>query len=226
MIELKNINRTYHIGKIKVNALQNISLKIDPGEFVAIIGPSGSGKSTLLHILGFLDKPDSGSYLLNGKEINNFTDDQLALLRNQTVGFVFQQFYLLPRMTALENVELPLIYAGKKNYTQTAKDKIKEVGLAHRESHRPNELSGGEQQRIAIARSLVNQPLIILADEPTGNLDTKTEEEIIAIFKQLNEKGQTIIMVTHEKEIAEHTKRIIEMRDGKINSDKIIVKQQ
>jgi macrolide transport system ATP-binding/permease protein len=225
MIELNNINKTYRTGKIEVKALQNVSLKIIPGEFIAIIGPSGSGKSTLLHLLGFLDKPDSGSYCLNDKEISNFTDDELALLRNQIAGFVFQQFYLLPRMTALENVELPLIYAGKKKSMRKAKEKIEEVGLTHRESHRPNELSGGEQQRIAIARSLVNEPLIILADEPTGNLDTKTEEEIISIFKRLNEKGQTIIMVTHEKDIARHAKRIIEMRDGKIIDDKTIDKK-
>ncbi|KPJ67798.1 MAG: macrolide ABC transporter ATP-binding protein [Coxiella sp. DG_40] len=222
MIELNSVNKTYRIGKIEVKALQDVSLKIVPGEFVAIIGPSGSGKSTLLHILGFLDKPDSGSYSLNGKETSDFTDDELALLRNQMAGFVFQQFYLLPRMTALENVELPLIYAGKKESTQIAKEKIAEVGLAHRESHRPNELSGGEQQRIAIARSLVKQPLIILADEPTGNLDTKTEKEIISIFKRLNDRGQTIIMVTHEKDIAEHAKRIIEMRDGRIIGDRTI----
>jgi len=220
MIELNNVNKTYKTGKIEVKALQDVSLKIVPGEFIAIIGPSGSGKSTLLHLLGFLDKPDSGSYCLNGKETSNFTDDELALLRNRMAGFVFQQFHLLPRMTALENVELPLTYAGKKRHTEKAKEKIKEVGLTHREFHRPNELSGGEQQRVAIARSLVNEPLIILADEPTGNLDTKTEEEIISIFKRLNSEGQTIIMVTHEKDIARHAKRIIEMRDGKIIDDK------
>ncbi len=219
MIELKNISKTYKIGKIGVQALRNISLKIARGEFVAIIGPSGSGKSTLLHILGFLDRPDSGSYHLGKKEITTLTDDELAILRNRLAGFVFQQFHLLPRITALENAQLPLIYAGKRHLKSKAGDVIKEVGLAHRQTHCPNELSGGEQQRVAIARSLVNEPLLILADEPTGNLDTKTEEEIVAILKGLNQKGKTIIMVTHEREIAQQAKRVIHMRDGEIVSD-------
>ena len=182
MIELKNINKTYMTGKIGVRALQDVSLKITPGEFVAIIGPSGSGKSTLMHILGFLDRPDSGSYYLGRQDITKLTDDELAILRTRLVGFVFQQFHLLARMTALENAELPLIYAGKQQLKEKAKQRIEEVGLSGRQLHRPNELSGGEQQRVAIARSLVNDPLIILADEPTGNLDTKTEEEIISIL--------------------------------------------
>jgi macrolide transport system ATP-binding/permease protein len=219
MIELKNISKTYRMGKVGVQALGKISLKIAPGEFVAIIGPSGSGKSTLLHILGFLDRPDSGSYTLFGKEITKLKDEELALLRNHLAGFVFQQFHLLPRITALGNAELPLIYAGKRHLKEKAKEKIKEVGLSPRESHRPNELSGGEQQRVAIARSLVNEPLVILADEPTGNLDTKSEEEIISILENLNQKGKTIIMVTHEGEIAERAERIIRMRDGEIISD-------
>lgn len=219
MIELKNISKTYKTGKIGVRALHNVSLKIAPGEFVAIIGPSGSGKSTLLHILGFLDRPDSGSYHLRKKEITKLTDDELAILRNRLVGFVFQQFHLLPRITALENAELPLIYAGKRHLKEKAHDVIKEVGLAHREAHRSNELSGGEQQRVVIARSLVNEPLIILADEPTGNLDTKSAEEIVSILKNLNQKGKTVIMVTHEREIARHARRIIHMRDGEIVSD-------
>ncbi len=222
MIELKNISKTYKTGKLGVRALRNISLKIARGEFVAIIGPSGSGKSTLLHILGFLDRPDSGSYHLGKKEITRLTDDESAILRNRLAGFVFQQFHLLGRITALENAQLPLIYAGKRHLKSKAHDAIKEVGLAHRETHRPNELSGGEQQRVAIARSLVNEPLLILADEPTGNLDTKTEEEIVAILKRLNEKGKTIIMVTHEREIAQSAKRIISMRDGEIVSDEKI----
>ena len=222
MIKLKNINKTYKTGKIGVQALRNVSLKITPGEFIAIIGPSGSGKSTLLHILGFLDRPDSGSYHLKEKEITKLTDDELAVLRSRLVGFVFQQFHLLSRRTALENAELPLIYAGKRHLKEKAYDAIKEVGLARRAVHRPNELSGGEQQRVAIARSLVNEPLIILADEPTGNLDTKSEEEIISILESLHEKGKTIIMVTHEKEIAQHAKRIIRMRDGEIISDERI----
>lgn len=222
MIELKNVNKTYYTGKIGVKALRNASLNISEGEFIAIIGPSGSGKSTLLHILGFLDRPDSGSYNLRGREITKLTDDELAIARNRLVGFVFQQFHLLPRVNALENVELPLIYAGKQHLKEKANNAIKEVGLSHRATHRPNELSGGEQQRVAIARSLVNEPLIILADEPTGNLDTKTEEEIITVLKDLNQKGKTIVMVTHEREIAQQAKRIISMRDGEIISDEIV----
>jgi len=218
MIELKNITKTYKTGKVEVQALRNVSLRIAPGEFVAIMGPSGSGKSTLLHILGFLDRPDSGSYNLEKREITKLTDNELAIARNRLAGFVFQQFHLLPRMSALENAGLPIIYAGKR-HLEKAREKIKEVGLTERASHRPNELSGGEQQRVAIARSLVNEPLIILADEPTGNLDTKSEEEIVSILENLNQKGKTIIMVTHEKEIAQHAKRIIYMRDGEIISD-------
>ena len=222
MIELKNVIKTYRMGKAGVQALRNVSLKITSGEFIAIIGPSGSGKSTLLHILGFLDRPDSGSYHLRKKEITKFTDDELAILRNRFVGFVFQQFHLLPRITALENVELPLIYAGRRNLKEKAYERIKEVGLTERASHRSNELSGGERQRVAIARSLVNEPLIILADEPTGNLDTKSGQEIMSILKILNQQGKTIVMVTHEREIAQHAKRIISMRDGEIISDERI----
>ena len=214
MIELKNITKTYQMGKVGVQALQNVSLTIAPGEFVAIIGPSGSGKSTLLHILGFLDRPDSGSYHLGKTDISKLTDNQLAVLRNRLAGFVFQQFHLLPRITALKNAELPLIYGGKGYLIENAREKIEEVGLSQRALHYPNELSGGEQQRVAIARSLVNNPLIILADELTGNLDTKSEKEIISILEQLNHHGKTIIMVTHEKEISRRAKRIISMRDG------------
>ncbi len=220
MIELKNIIKTYNTGKFEFRALDNVSLKIDAGEFLAIMGPSGSGKSTLLNILGFLDKPDSGDYLLLGRDITELGDDELSVFRNHIAGFVFQQFHLLPRMTALENAELPLIYAGKRGMKKAAKERISDVGLAHRETHFPNELSGGEQQRVAIARSMVNEPLIIFADEPTGNLDTRSEEEIISILKGLNESGKTIIMVTHEEEIAKHAKRIIRMRDGRIISDR------
>lgn len=219
MLELKNISKTYQMGQVGVRALQNVSLKVAPGEFVAIMGPSGSGKSTLLHVLGFLDRPDSGEYFLGDSNIAKLSDDELAVLRNRLAGFVFQQFHLLPRITALENVELPFIYAGKRHFREKASERIKEVGLAQRELHRPSELSGGEQQRVAIARSLVNEPLLILADEPTGNLDTKSEEEIISILKRLNQQGKTIIMVTHETEIAQHAKRIIRMRDGEIISD-------
>jgi macrolide transport system ATP-binding/permease protein len=219
MIELKNVTKTYQMGTETVRALQDVSVKIAPGEFVAIMGPSGSGKSTMLHILGFLDRPDSGQYLLNGKDISGLSDDQLAVLRNQIAGFVFQQFHLLPRITALDNVALPLIYAGKQHLKERALEKIKDVGLGARAEHQPNELSGGERQRVAIARSLVNEPLIIFADEPTGNLDTKSEAEIMAIIKELNAKGKTIVMVTHEREVAEHAKRIIFMRDGQIITD-------
>lgn len=221
VIELKNLCKTYSTGKAAVAALQGVSLTIDQGEFVAIMGPSGSGKSTLLHLLGFLDRPDSGNYYLAGKDTTKLTNDQLALLRNNLLGFVFQQFHLLARITSLENAELPLIYAGKRHMRDKALEKIKDVGLAGRATHRPNELSGGEQQRIAIARALVNEPLIIFADEPTGNLDTKSQNEIMGIISELNKKGKTIVMVTHEEEVAEYAKRVIKMRDGKIISDEI-----
>ncbi|MDD5680208.1 MAG: ABC transporter permease [Candidatus Omnitrophica bacterium] len=222
MIELKNISKTYHMGKVDVKALDDVSLRILPGEFVAIMGASGSGKSTIMHILGLLDRPDSGSYALEGREMTTLSDDDLAAIRNRTVGFVFQQFHLLARMTALENAELPLIYAGKRHLKELAKKKIEIVGLKDRETHRPGELSGGQQQRVAIARALVNEPLIIMADEPTGNLDSRSKEEIINILGCLNREGKTLIVVTHEKEIAEHAKRIITMRDGRIISDELV----
>jgi len=207
------------MGDTQVGALQGVSLKIAPGEFVAIMGPSGSGKSTLMHILGLLDRPDGGEYYLGKKKANGLSDEELSAVRNRLVGFVFQQFHLLPRMTALENAELPLVYAGKRHLKEKAQQKIKEVGLLDRMNHRPNELSGGQQQRVAIARALVNDPLIILADEPTGNLDSKSREEIISILKSLNQKGKTVIIVTHEKEIALQAKRVISMLDGRIISD-------
>jgi macrolide transport system ATP-binding/permease protein len=219
IIELRNVSKTYKMGQVQVQALRNISLKIASGEFVSIIGPSGSGKSTLLHILGFLDRPDSGRYLLGSKDVTKFSDDKLAGLRNSVAGFVFQQFHLLSRMSALENTELPLVYAGKSHLKEKAKEKIKIVGLSERALHRPNELSGGQQQRVAIARALVNNPLIIFADEPTGNLDTKSEKEIIMLLRQLNREGKTVIMVTHEKEIARKSERVVTMRDGEIVSD-------
>jgi len=219
MIELRNVSKSYQMGKVEVKALQDVSLKIASGEFVAIMGPSGSGKSTLMHILGLLDRPDSGEYYLGNRKINELSDEELSAIRNRLAGFVFQQFHLLPRMTALENVELPLVYAGKRHLEDTAQEKLEEVGLSERITHRPNELSGGEQQRVVIARSLVNEPLIILADEPTGNLDSKSKEEIISILKELNQKGNTVIIVTHEKEIATSARRVIYMLDGRIISE-------
>lgn len=219
MIEIKNISKTYQMGKVQVKALSEVSLKIESGEFVAIMGASGSGKSTLMHILGLLDRPDSGSFYLGDMEITRLSDEELAVLRNRIIGFVFQQFHLLPRMSALENAELPLIYAGKRHLKDRAMRELEEVGLKDRVSHRPNEMSGGQQQRVAIARSLVNEPLIILADEPTGNLDSKSKEEIIAVLQKLNQKGKTVVIVTHEKDIAASCRRIIQMRDGVIISD-------
>ncbi len=220
MIEVNRLYKTYGKDRVLVPALKNVSLDIEQGEFVAIIGPSGSGKSTLLHILGFLDRPDKGSYKIFGTDISQLSDDGLAHLRNNLIGFVFQQFHLLRRTSALENVELPLIYAGKANIKEKAIGELKSVGLLQRKRHMPSELSGGEQQRVAIARALVNDPMIIFADEPTGNLDTKSEEEIMRILTMLNEQGKTIIMVTHEKEVARYAKRIITIRDGGIVSDK------
>ena len=223
MIELKNIHKTYLMGNNEVSALAGVSLKISKGEFIAIMGPSGSGKSTLMHILGLLDRPDAGAYYFEGSDLTALSGGQLSALRNRVVGFIFQQFHLLPRMSALENVMLPLIYGGKGHLKDTAKEKIALVGLSDRAAHRPNELSGGQQQRVAIARALVNDPRIILADEPTGNLDSKSQEEIIAILKRLNEEGKTVIIVTHEKEVASCAKRIIYVRDGKIISDETSV---
>ncbi|MFH0856033.1 MAG: ABC transporter permease [Candidatus Omnitrophota bacterium] len=222
MIETRYLYKTYQMGDVKVEALKGVSIKIASGEFVAIMGASGSGKSTLMHVLGLLDRPDSGEYFLGGEEITRLNDSELALVRNGMVGFVFQQFHLLPRMSALGNAELPLIYAGKRHMKQIAVERLKDVGLAERMFHRPNEMSGGQQQRVAIARSLVNDPPIIFADEPTGNLDSKSKEEIMAILRKLNQMGKTIILVTHESEIASQARRIIQMRDGEIISDKII----
>ena len=222
MIEIKNLSKAYQMGTVKVEALRGVSLKISSGEFVAIIGASGSGKSTLMHVLGLLDRPDSGEYFLGGEDVTKLTDYELALVRNRLVGFVFQQFHLLPRMTALENAELPLIYAGKRDTKQVAIDRLTEVGLKDRILHRPNEMSGGQQQRVAIARSLVNDPPIIFADEPTGNLDSKSKEEIISILMKLNQMGKTIVLVTHESEIAARARRIIQMRDGEVISDKVV----
>ena len=216
MLELENITKVYKAGQTEVPALRGISCRIESGEMVSIIGPSGSGKSTLMNIIGCLDKPTSGKYRLEGVEVDKLNDDQLAEIRNKKIGFVFQSFNLLSRTTALANVELPLIYGGASNRRQRALQVLESVGLAHRVTHRPSELAGGEQQRVAIARALVNNPSLILADEPTGNLDTRTSQEIMSIFRKLNEQGMTIVLVTHEPDIAAYTRRTIKLRDGQI----------
>jgi putative ABC transport system ATP-binding protein len=216
MIELDNITKVYKMGETEVVALNGIDLRIEQGEMISIIGPSGSGKSTLMNIMGCLDKPTSGQYRLEEIEVNKLSDDKLAEIRNKKIGFVFQSFNLLPRTTALANVELPLIYGGAGNRRQRVLQALESVGLAHRSHHKPSELAGGEQQRVAIARALINNPALILADEPTGNLDTQTSREIMLIFQKLNEQGMTIVLVTHERDITAYTQRTIEMRDGKI----------
>lgn len=217
-VKLANISKVYKMGDNEVIALNGVDLDIAEGEFVAIMGPSGSGKSTLMNILGCLDTPTTGSYLLDNEEVANLSEDVLAKIRNKKIGFVFQNFNLLSRISALENVALPLVYAGvsKTERSNRAQELLKMVGLADRQHHMPNELSGGQRQRVAIARALVNNPKIIMADEPTGNLDTKSSVEIMAMFKELYKQGKTIILVTHEPDIAENAKRIITVRDGKI----------
>lgn len=216
MIELDNITKVYKMGETEVVALNGIDLRIEQGEMISIIGPSGSGKSTLMNIMGCLDKPTSGQYRLEEIEVSKLSDNKLAEIRNKKIGFVFQSFNLLPRTTALANVELPLIYGGAGNRRQRVLQALESVGLAHRSHHKPSELAGGEQQRVAIARALINNPALILADEPTGNLDTQTSREIMLIFQKLNEQGMTIVLVTHERDITAYTQRTIEMRDGKI----------
>ena len=221
MIEVERLFKTYQMGSRKVSALDGVDFRIEKGEFVAIMGPSGSGKSTLMNLLGCLDLPSSGIYRLENLDIQHLKSNQLAEVRNRRIGFVFQSFNLLPRATALENTELPLLYGRVPKSTEIAFQALERVGLAHRAKHKPTELSGGECQRVAIARALVNGPAIILADEPTGNLDSVTGKEILALFLELNQEGVTLILVTHEQEIAQQAKRIMQMRDGKIISDTI-----
>jgi putative ABC transport system ATP-binding protein len=221
MIELTTITKSYKVGVETLDVLKDINLTIHNGEFVAIMGPSGSGKSTLMNVIGCLDNPTSGTYLLSNEDISTYKDEELAKVRNLSIGFVFQQFQLLPRLTALKNVELPMIYAGlgRKEREERAKHALEKVGLSDRVNHLPNELSGGQKQRVAIARSIVNDPKIILADEPTGALDSKTSISIMEQFTELNKEGTTVILVTHEQEVADYAKRIITVRDGSILSD-------
>lgn len=223
VIRLEEIRKSYFMGKQELQVLKGISLQIQRNEYVALMGPSGSGKSTLMNILGCLDSPTSGTYILNGHDVSKMPDNELAEIRNKEIGFVFQQFNLLPRLTALENVALPLVYSGisKKLRTEMAMEVIKKVDLESRHHHKPNELSGGQCQRVAIARALVNNPAIILADEPTGNLDTKTSYEIMNIFSKIHADGNTVVLVTHEEDISNYAHRVIRLRDGVIETDKV-----
>ncbi len=223
MIQVEDVHKSYDLGETFVHALRGVSFSIEAGEFVSIMGPSGSGKSTLMNIVGCLDTPSKGTYLLNDKNVGNLDEEQLAGIRNREIGFVFQKFHLLPRSSALENVALPLKYASVKQSERLirAEEVLDKVGLSHRLTHKPTELSGGEQQRVAIARALVNSPSILFADEPTGNLDSKTGHQVLEIFKDLNKRGQTIVVITHEREIAEQSQRIITIKDGEIGSDSI-----
>jgi putative ABC transport system ATP-binding protein len=223
LISIRNLNKTYIMGAEVVEALKNVSLNIAKNEYVALMGPSGSGKSTLMNLLGCLDSPTRGEYWLNGTEVSTMDDGELAEVRNKEIGFVFQTFNLMPRLSALENVALPLVYAGvgKEDRLAKARRVLESVGLGDRVSHKPNELSGGQRQRVAVARALVNDPAIILADEPTGNLDTKTSYEIMGLFEQIHKAGNTVILVTHEHDIAMHAHRIVRLRDGLIESDQV-----
>ncbi len=221
VIEISTITRDFALGQETVHVLKGIDLVIKKGEYLAIMGPSGSGKSTLMNLLGCLDTPTSGTYILNGNDVSTMTDDELATIRNQEIGFVFQTFNLLPRTTAIENVALPMVYAGisKKDRTLKAKKVLTDVGLADRMDHKPNQLSGGQRQRVAVGRALVNNPSIILADEPTGNLDSTTSLEIMQLFDEIHAQGNTVILVTHEEEVAAHAHRVIRLRDGQVESD-------
>jgi len=223
LISIKHLNKTYIMGAEKVEALKDVSLNIEKNEYVALMGPSGSGKSTLMNLLGCLDSPSRGEYWLNGIEVSTMHDGELAEVRNKQIGFVFQTFNLLPRLSALENVALPLVYAGfsREERLEKAKKVLESVGLGDRMYHKPNELSGGQRQRVAVARALVNDPAIILADEPTGNLDTKTSYEIMTLFEEIHQAGNTVILVTHEQDIALHAQRIVRLRDGLIETDEI-----
>jgi putative ABC transport system ATP-binding protein len=222
IIRIRELSREYRMGEERILALRDVSLDIERNEYLAIMGPSGSGKSTMMNLLGCLDTPSGGEYWLNGQEVSRLSDDELARVRNREIGFVFQTFNLLPRASALHNVELPLVYAGARarDRRERAAAALERVGLGQRMHHRPNELSGGQRQRVAIARALVNQPSILLADEPTGNLDSVTSEEIMAVFADLHATGQTVIMVTHEADIARHAQRVVELRDGRVASDR------
>jgi putative ABC transport system ATP-binding protein len=223
LIRIRDLAREYQMGEERILALQSVTLDIRRNEYVAIMGPSGSGKSTMMNLLGCLDTPTGGEYWLNGQEVSRLSDDELARVRNREIGFVFQTFNLLPRATALHNVELPLVYAGARGRErrERAAAALARVGLEHRMEHRPNELSGGQRQRVAIARALVNNPSILLADEPTGNLDSVTSEEIMRVFGDLHAAGQTVIMVTHEPDIAAHAERVVVLRDGRVESDRL-----